>query len=410
MGESAVALNKNDLPELKKNYPVFRFLGGNAVSFFGSQIYLIAIPLMVLSITGSSLSMGIVAALERVPILLQPFTGVLSDRFNRKKLMLICHSSRGVLVGGLGVLYISGAMEIWHLYVGAFTIGVLSEIYNTAQFALVPKLVRRDDLQATNSINTGFFNAATLIAPGLGGLVISFYNPGYGLLLNSLSFWLAFFAIITIPINNITCSRENHQPLIEDIKEGFRFVIKTKAILYTNVAMIFSVFGTTLFLTMMVFHLKDTVHLDPKQIGLLLSLGGVGAIGGALITNVLRKFYSFRRILFWSAFIGGLSIILFSFTHVYGLLIAANAIGTIAASMKNPCIITIRQTLTPDELLGRVQATSRFMTWVLVPVSAFLAGVLSEFMGTEQTILIGGIFATLASFCYLKLQSDTSPR
>ncbi|MBM7583807.1 MFS family permease [Bacillus pakistanensis] len=410
MGDSAVVLNNNDLPELKRNYKVFRFLGGNIVSFFGNQIYIIAIPLMVLSITGSALSMGIVAALERLPILLQPFTGVLSDRINRKNLLLMCHSLRGGIVACLGAIFITGEMQIWHLYVGAFTIGVLSEIYNTTQFALVPKLVRRDDLQAINSINTGFFNAATLIAPGLGGLVISFYNPGYALLLNSLSFWIAFLTILTIPMTKSTYIRETKQPLLEDIKEGFRFVIKTKAILYTNIAMLFSVFGTTLFLTMMVFHLRDVVHLDPKQIGILLSLGGVGAIGGALLTNFLRKFFSYRAILFFSAFIGGLSIILFSFTQVYWILIAANAIGTIAASMKNPCIITIRQSLTPDELLGRVQATSRFMTWVLVPLSAFLAGILSEEIGTEQTILIGGIFATIASFCYLKLKSDTSPR
>lgn len=75
--------------------------------------------------------------------------------------------------------------------------------------------------------------------------------------------------------------------------------------------------------------------------------------------------------------------------------------GTVAASMMNPCIVTIRQTLTPDYLLGRVQATSRFMTWILMPVAALLAGVMAYQVGTDTTILIGGSISTIASFIYL---------
>lgn len=75
--------------------------------------------------------------------------------------------------------------------------------------------------------------------------------------------------------------------------------------------------------------------------------------------------------------------------------------GTVSASMMNPCIVTIRQTLTPDHLLGRVQAKSRFMTWILMPVAAFLAGVMADQIGIDTTILIGGTITTIASFIYL---------
>ncbi|MBW3113685.1 MFS transporter [Bacillus sp. MCCB 382] len=388
----------HELPPLKKNYSVFRFMGGNLISFFGDQIYLIAIPLMVLSITGSPVSMGIVAALERLPILLQPFAGILSDRFNRKHLLLLCDLGRCLLVGVIGVLFILGILEMWMIYPAVFGIGLLSQIYNTSQFASIPGLVRGEDLQAVNSVNSGIFNLAVFIAPGLGGLIISFFNPGYALMVNSVSFLLSFLAIASLRM------KEKKVPVISiwgGIWEGFVYVVKTKPILYTNLAMVASVFGTTLFLTLLVFHLKDSIQLNTVSIGWLLSMGGVGAILGAVTSSLFRKRFSYRSILFGSSVIGGLSILCFGWMESYTGLVIMNAVGTFCASMMSPCIITIRQTLTPDHLLGRVQATCRLMTWVFMPLAAFLAGLLAESIGTHYTIMLAGAISTLSSIPYL---------
>ncbi|WP_112182514.1 MULTISPECIES: MFS transporter [Paraliobacillus] len=391
----------NEVSEFKKNHSAFRFIGGNVISFCGDQIYLIAIPLMVLAITGSPLSMGLVAALERLPILFQPLTGILADRYNRKHLLLLCDLARCIIVGLIGVLFIFDLLEIWFLNSAAFLIGILSQVYNIAQFASIPRLVRKEDLQAINSINTGLFNTAVLVAPGLGGLIISFYNPGYALLINSFSFLVAFFAILSINLKQEPQKHDKKSSFWLDIKEGFQFVIQTKPILYTNLAMLISIFGTTLFLTMMVFHLTDTINLTVEQTGILISIGGIGAITGALVTNLLSERFTYRRILFFASFIGGFSIILFGVASSYFLLIVFNALGTFAASLMNPCIVTIRQTLTPDHLLGRVQATSRFMAWILMPLAAFIAGLLANEFGTNFTIVLGGVVSTFASLFYL---------
>ncbi|WP_430788941.1 MFS transporter [Virgibacillus flavescens] len=401
MENSSEAIIRKEFPPLSKNYPVFRFMGGNLISFFGDQIYLIAIPLMVLAITGSPFSMGMVAAIERLPVLLQPVTGILSDRLNRKMLLLICDAGRGLIVGLIGILFMMDLLEMWQLYCAALTIGVLSQIYNTSQFASVPNMVKRRDLHAVNSINTGMFNTAVLVAPGLGGVLISLYNPGYALLINSLSFFVAFIAVLSIDIKKAIPENNEKRTFREDIKEGFDFVIQTKPILFTNLAILISVFGTTLFLTMMIFHLKDTIQLSTTQIGWLLSIGGAGAVFGALVTNLLRKQFSYRMILFLSSFMGGASIVFFSLSETFVTLVMFNLVGTVAVSMMNPCIATIRQTLTPDYLLGRVQATSRFMTWILLPLAAFLAGITAAQIGTDKTILIGGLISMSASFMYL---------
>ncbi len=394
--------SKEVVPEFKKNFQVFRFIGGNLVSFFGDQIYLIALPLIVLAITGSLLSMGIVAALERLPILIQPFTGVLADSFNRKKLLMICDLGRFLTVGLLGCLYLTDQLTIWGIYAGALLVGVLTQVYNTSQFASVPKLVQKRDLQLVNSINTGIFQTAVFIAPGLGGIIISIFNPGMGLIINSLTFLFGFLVVWSLNIeSNVQKEKITSSKVFTDIKEGFHFVIQKKPILYTNLAMFFSIFGSTLFLTMLVIHLKSTAGLDSILIGYVLSIGGIAAIGGALITNILKKHFSYRTILFFASLVGGVSIIAFGMNNSFIWLALMNALGTISASIMNPCIVTIRQKLTPDHLLGRVQATSRFMTWILMPVAALTAGILAEQYSTTLTFFIGGVISTISSFIYL---------
>ncbi|MGP4062827.1 MFS transporter [Halobacillus sp. H74] len=400
MSELARVNAEEGKPTFKRNFQAFRFIGGNLVSFFGDQIYLIALPLMVLALTGSPLSMGIVAALERIPVLLQPLMGVLTDRFDRKRILLLCDFIRFLIIGTLGVVYLLGMLPIWGIYIGAFIVGVLGQVYNTSQFASIPKLVRSEDLPLVNSLNTGIFHTGVFLAPGLGGLIVSLYNPGVALLINSGSFFVGFLMVWTLNIESprIQVGRPS---LMKDMKEGFNYVIQQKPILYTNLGMFFSIFGTTLFLTMMVVHLKSTVSFTAVQIGWVLSIGGGGAMVGSMMAAILRKKFSYRQLLFNAGVIGGISIILFSLTHSFYWLAIMNAVGTMCAAIQSPCIVTIRQNLTPDYLLGRVQATSRFMTWSLMPVAAFAAGLIGEYIGTGVTIWAGGAVATAASFIYL---------
>ncbi|WP_082231991.1 MFS transporter [Halobacillus massiliensis] len=385
-------------PPWKKNFPAFRLIGGSVVSFFGDQVYFLTLPLIVWALTGSPLAMGITAFLERLPILLQPFLGVLADRYPRKRLLILCDISRGILIGIIGCLHIAGQLQMWQLYTAAFGMGILSQLYNTAQFASIPSLVLKADLEKANAVNGGLFQAAVLLGPGLGGMIVSVYHPGYALIINSISFFLALAAVLTLPIQPHEAERKN---MWREMKEGFAHVFHIKPILYTNLAMMISVFGTTLFLTIMVFHLKEEAQLSATAIGWLLSSGGASAVFGALITPYLKKKWSYRQILWTAAFIGGLSIIGFSQTNSYWVLLVMNATGTMAASIQSPCILTIRQKLTPAGLLGRVQATSRLISWISMPAAALSAGIFSEAISTNFTILLGGLLATAASMVYL---------
>lgn len=401
---SAELNNRYQVPSLKENYPVMWLLGGNLASFLGDQIYLIALPIIVLSLTGSPIDMGIVGALEKIPNLLQPFSGAISDRINRKQILLFCDFTRGLLIGIMGVLSIFNALSVELIYVTALLMGILSQFYDTAQFAAIPGLVKKDDLHLVNSIESSMFDTAIILGPTLGGFIISLFHPGYALLANSLSFFLSFMAVLNIEVIcqcNESLKNNSIKEIINDIKEGFKYVISTKVILFTNIAISIKTFGVTIFLTLMVFHLKNMIKLTPKEIGVLLSIGGIGAILGSLMTTQLIKYFTYKWILFASFFIGGLSIIAFGLSKSYTTLIISNALGTMAASTINPCIRTIRQKYTPMNLYGRVQATSRFMTWILLPFSAIIAGFLSNSLDSYKAIIIGGVISTLSILVFI---------
>lgn len=382
----------------KQNGQAFRMLGSNFVSFFGDQIYMVALPLIVLGLTGSPLQMGIVAALERTPVMLQPFAGVMADRMSRKRLLLICDGGRFLLMGAMGTLALSNMLEMYMIYFSALGIGVLTQLYQTAQFATLPRLVHKEHLDLFNSINTGMLQLSLMLAPGLGGIIISVWAPGVALIINSVTFLVGFLFMLSIPQR--TTVNKGRVSVWKEVFEGARFVFNEKPIFFTNVAMFFSVFGTTLFLTMMIVHVK-LLSFTAIEIGWFLSIGGIGAILGAASLNVIKPLVSARTLLFSAGVVGALSIVMFSFFESFWMLALMNAIGTAMAAMKSPAIVTIRQRLTPDRLMGRVQATSRWMTWILMPVAALVSGILAESIGTGTTILIGGSIACLASFVYL---------
>jgi MFS family permease len=406
------SLRKNSHPEtqpLYKNVKVMNLLGSKFISFLGDQVYLLVLPLIVLQLTGSAVSMGIIAAVERIPVFFQPIAGWIADTYNRKRILYFSDLSRGFLLLLLAALYQTDTLEFWHIAAGALFMGWLTQLHNAAGFAFLPHLVQKERLHEANAWDEGLFQTAIVIGPALGGLLVSITAPGAGLFLNAISFFLTFWMITKIHIeheNRVT--RYNRYTFFHafasELKEGFKHVFNTKIIWYTNLALMISTFGTTMFLTLLIFHLKEALFFKPAEIGIILSLGGLMAIAGALVTNRMSRIFRFQTILMFAHLTGGLSIIGLAFSETFISVAITNAIGVLAACMINPCIRTIRQTHTPDHLLGRVQATSRWMTWLLLPVSAMLSGYLASSTSSTFTITIGGI-VTAGTFLFYLLPS-----
>ncbi|RZT24256.1 MFS transporter [Fictibacillus sp. BK138] len=395
-----------ETPPLYKNRKAMNLLGSKFISFLGDQVYLLVLPLIVLQLTGSAVSMGIIAAVERIPVFFQPIAGWIADTYNRKKILYFSDITRGLLLLLLAVLYQTDTLEFWHIAAGALLMGWLTQLHNAAGFAFLPHLVQKERLHEANAWDEGLFQTAIVIGPALGGLLVAITAPGAGLFLNAISFFLTFWMITKIHIeheNKVTLYNRHtfFRTFASELKEGFKHVFNTKIIWYTNVALMISTFGTTMFLTLLIFHLKEVLFFKPAEIGFILSLGGLMAITGALVTNRMSRIFRFQTILMIAHLTGGLSIIGLAYSETFIAVAVTNAIGVLAACMINPCIRTIRQTHTPDHLLGRVQATSRWMTWLLLPVAAMLSGYLAASTSSAFTITIGGIVTASTFLFYL---------
>lgn len=378
---------------LHKNRSFYWLMGGNLASFAGAQIYLIALPLVVLSLTGSAVAMGTIAAVGQATVWFMPFIGPLIDRYHRRTLLLLSDFTRAVILLILSVLYVMDMLHFITLLVASIIIGLCTQIYNTAQFAVIPSLVKKEDLPLANTVESSLYHTTILIGPTLGGLLIAFVHPGIGLMANGTGFFLAFLTLFFINVPPPT-KQPATRGFFQDVKEGFQFIYKEKLLLLTNIGSALISFGVTFSLTLLVFHLQSTVGLTPLQIGWILSFGGAAAIAGSFLSISIRKVASQRAILFVGYFGGGASLIWLGFAESFVTLLIANAIGTFCAASFNPVVKTIRQKLTPSHMLGRVQASSRFITMALLPLAAFIAGVLGDALDTHRTIAIGGMIAT----------------
>ncbi|MCM2677069.1 MFS transporter [Alkalicoccobacillus plakortidis] len=143
---------------LRKNHAFYWLMGGNLVSFAGAQVYLIALPLVVLALTGSTIAMGTVAALGHATVWLQPLLGPVVDRYSRKTLLLLCDFVRAFVLLVLSGLYLVDELHIIYLFIAALIIGTCTQLYNTAQFAVIPSIVKKDDLQLANTIESSMFH------------------------------------------------------------------------------------------------------------------------------------------------------------------------------------------------------------------------------------------------------------
>ncbi|WP_409291691.1 MFS transporter [Peribacillus sp. SCS-37] len=388
---------------MKRLPAVPAFLGGKFISFFGDQIYMLALPLLVYELTASPIAMGISAAAEKLPLYLYPFAGVAADRFQRKKIIIMCDAARALILGTVCILYYTHMLSFWHIAAAALASGLFSQLHNAAGFAVIPSLVKdKNKLLKVNSIDESLFNGAILLGPAAGGILISLFSPALAILVNAASFILSAWTVSRISEEQGTSGAKgnvNGKSIMLDLKEGFYFVLKSKPLLVTNAALMISTFGTTMFLTQMIIYLK-IIQISDVQIGFILSAGGGGALAGAFIPMLLPERFSRKRILVITQILGGLSIICLGFCSSWLLVGTANLAGVAAASVINPIIRTIRQNSAPTELLGRVQAISRFMGWLLIPAAALLSGYAASFFNPGSLIVLAGVISLSAAAVY----------
>jgi MFS family permease len=385
--------------------PHFRNLWlGSVVSLLGDQFYIVALPWLVLQLTGSSLALGLIMMTAAVPrAVLMLMGGAVSDRFAPRNILLVTTFARTLLVTGIALLTWTDWIQVRHLYVLAFTFGIADAFGLPAGQALLPTLVAREQLPAANALFSGGMQASNLLGPAPAGLVIKTWGMAAAFSLDAASFLFAIVPLALLPKSApVRHSPANQPRMLRSIAEGLRYVWHDGALR----SLVLLVAGINLWAMGPVLVglpvLAKVRFGSSAAFGTMMSCFSGGALAGMTLAGGLRtqRRRGLQFLTFVTAEAVGLAAIAFisQFAVLAGVLVM---IG-IAAGLANVSIMAWIQGYVDRALMGRVMSVLMFAAFGLMPVSLVLAGAVADlflqamFVGAAALMVLTTMIAGLS--------------
>lgn len=374
---------------------------GQSISLFGTQVSALALPLLaVATLNASAGEMGLLSALGQLPFLLFAlFAGVWVDRVRRRPLMMLADFGRAALIAAGAAAALFGWLRLEHTYVIAFIVGSLSVIFSVAYPAFVPTLVGRERLVDANSKLEMSVSGVRLVGPGAAGALIEWLSAPVAIMLDAASFLVSALCLVAIrvpepkpkPTPVAASSNVRH-----DIAEGIRHTFDQPILRRLMLGNGFSNACDSLMGAVMMLWLTREIGLGPAAIGFILMTRGPGAMLGAAIAGPLAQRFGIGPTLIGSAGLIGLgSATLIAAGEFRDLatpiLIVAVVVSGLGSPIYNVTVSSLRQAITPNAVLGRVSATSRFITMGAMPIGALIGGALGELIGVWPTMVVGAV-------------------
>ena len=378
-----------------RNYRLFAT--GQVVSLSGTWAQRVAQDWLVLLIAPNpGLALGITTALQFLPMLLFGlYGGVLADRYDRRRLLLAAQVAMGLLALVLGVLDLTGVVELWHVYVLAFGLGVASVIDTPVRQSFVSDLVGPEDLPNAVSLNSATFNSARIVGPALAGVAISGVGTGWVFVANALSYVAVVAGLMMIRTDELW--HAERQPRAKgQMREGIDYV-RARPQIYVPMLLVFMVgtFGLNFQITLALIA-KQVFHTDAGSFGLLTSALAVGSLLGALC-SARRKGLPRARTMLVAALAFGLLEVLDGLAPTFPVLAVLLIPTGMAVLIFTTTTNALVQLSCAPEVRGRVMAIYILVFLGGTPVGAPLIGVVAETLGPRASLLIGGSVVVLTA-------------
>ena len=378
---------------------------GAAVSLLGDGVYIVAIAWQVYELSDSPAALSLVGVAWTLPMAAFLLVGgVVSDRFDRRRVMIATDLLRAVAVTTIAALSLTGSLELWHLFLLAIVFGTGDAFFGPAFNATVPQIVPQRMLVQANSLDQFIrpFMMA-LAGPAIGGLTVAALGAGAAFMLDAGSFFVSALAI-SLMSSSLRAVRTEEEPTspLADLREGFRFVRAHAWLWGTLLGAAISLLAFWGPVEVLVpFRIKNDLGGDAADFGLVLAAGGVGAILAAVVMAQLglpRKHMTFMYVM-WA--IGCLGIAGLAFSTVLWQAMASSFFQQ--ALFASGLIVwgTLIQTLVPVRLLGRVTSLDWLVSTSLVPISFALTGPVAAAFGAEATLAGAGVIAAVATLACL---------
>lgn len=371
---------------------------GQALSQFGVQITELALPVLaVLVLNASEWEIGVLGAAQFVAFLVVGLpAGAWIDRMRKRHVMIWADAVRAVALAALPILAMLGALQIWHMYVVAAIIGVATVFFDVSNQSFIPSLVRPNQIAEANGKLQSTEQLAGLAGPAVGGWLVGAVTAPIAMLTTVATYVASFIALLFTRDHETLRAPEEHAPLLREIGEGLRWVfgnpLLRRIVGTTGMANFFNTLAMTL---LPIFVLRE-LGLTPAMLGIVFSLSAVGGLLGAIATpRIVARIGEAKAIPISSI---GFCLVPFFLPAIslvpalaFPFLVVEFFFMSFTVLLYNITQVTFRQRITPPRLLGRMNASVRFVVWGVMPISALLSGVLGTTIGVVPTLWIAAI-------------------
>ncbi|MDQ7907395.1 MFS transporter [Phytohabitans sp. ZYX-F-186] len=386
------------------------FFGGQTVSVIGTWLQKAAQAWLVLELTGSGSLLGVTAALQQLPtLLIGLWSGLLADRLDKRRIILATQSAAILPAAALGLLTLTGTVQLWMILCLALTVGIIEALDKPARHTFVVELVAPAQLTNAVTLNNTVFNIGKVAGPALAGVLIAGAGIPLTFFLNAASFLATVIALLLMRTDLI--HRTEPAPRRPgQIREGLRYVRRTPALLGPLVLM--AVAGTLAYEWQVTLPLlaHDTFDADPRVFGLLYSAMGMGAVvGGLALAGLLR---ANADVLVTTGLVFSGFLLLIALSPVLPLTIALLfALGAASIAFRAVASTYLQLTANP-EMRGRVTALLLIAFTGTTPLGGPLIGWIGDLAGAPAALAVGGAgtaLAAVATYAYIRRDSARLP-
>lgn len=368
------------------------FFGGQGLSLIGTWMQQVAIAWLVYSLTNSAFMLGLINFAARLPVFLfSPFMGVLADRWNRHRILVLTQTLSMIQALILAYLVLAHLMHLWNLFALSVFIGFVNALDIPSRQSFIVEMVEdKKDLGSAIALNSSLVNAARLIGPSVAGILIAAVGEGICFLINGLSYVAVIAALLLMRIAPRRIERKSVSAL-QEFKEGARYAYgfaPTRAILL--LVSLVSLMGMPYMVLLPVFA-KSIYHQGPHGLGFLTGAAGVGALSGAIFLAGRKSVLGLGRMIIIAAVLFGTGLLIFSHFPLFWPSLALLALAGFGMMVFLASANTVLQTIVEEDKRGRLMSFYAMSFVGMAPFGSLLAGGLASWIGAQNTLLAGGI-------------------
>ena len=377
-----------------RNYRLY-FMGQSA-SLVGTWMQKTAVSWVIYTLTHSTFMLGLTLFASQFPsFLFSLMGGVVSDRYNRYRVLLGTQVASMIQATLLAVLILMNHYQVWEILSLSVLLGIINAFDVPARQSLVYEMVEdKDDLPNALALNSSMVNLSRLIGPGIAGIVLEKVGDGACFLLNAVSFMAVIGSLLLMRLPKYV-TKEHKKNVFGELKEGFSYIKRTPSIRFVLIMLALISLFVLPFSTLIPYYAKDVFKGTASTFGIIDSFIGLGAFSGAIFLASLKTGSNLRQILFINTMVFGTGLILFSHEGSYPLALIFVTIAGFGMMSQITVSNTLIQTTVATDMRGRVISFYAMAFFGMQPIGGLIVGAISKWIGTTDTLLGEGIAALL---------------